>query len=153
MAKRHHYKTGYKEDGPTIIETVLVGFFKALWWLATLPFHKGKKRGGLSADDIQYVVSKRQEIEKMCQSDSIYELRHAVIEADKLFDFVLKKKGYTGETFADRLRNAEKYMDSAIYQSIWDAHKVRNTVAHSQEEISAPHIKSAINRLLNGIKY
>jgi hypothetical protein len=137
----------------TLLEVILVGFFKALWWLITLPFHKGKKRGGLSSYDKEHILSKRQEIEKMAQSDSIYELRHAVIEADKLVDFVLKKKGYLGETFADRLCNAEKYLDHATYQNLWDAHKIRNAVAHSQEDISAPQIKSAINKLINGVRY
>jgi len=147
------YKKKSNKDQRTLLEIVLVGFFKGLWWLITLPFHKGKKRGGLSSHDKEHILSKRQEIEKMAQSDSIYELRHAVIEADKLVDFILKKKGYFGETFADRLRNAEKYLDHATYQNLWDAHKVRNAVAHSQEDISAPQIKSAINKLINGVKY
>lgn len=146
-------KKNIKYGDRTLLEIILAGFFKGLWWLITLPFHKGKKRGGLSLEDKQHILSKRIEIEKMAQSDSIYELRHAVIEADKLVDFVLKKKGYSGETFADRLRNAEKYIDHATYQKLWDAHKIRNAVAHSQENISAPQIRSAINRLLNGIWY
>jgi len=153
MASHSYHKKSYKNDGATIIETVFVGLLKAIWWLVTLPFKKGKKgRAKISNTDIEQVRIKKREISNILQSENVYELKHALMEADKLFDHMLKLKGYSGETFADRLRSAEPYMDANSYQSIWEGHKIRNAVAHSQDDISIPYIKSAINKLLDQIR-
>lgn len=53
--------------------------------------------------------------------------KHALLEADKLLDFVLKKKGYQG-TVADKLRKAEKAFSHKDH--VWEAHKLRNRAAH-----------------------
>lgn len=84
----------------------------------------------------------------MLESDNIYELKHAVIEADKLVDFCLKAKGYAGETFADRLRSAEKYMDKNSYQAIWYGHKVRNQIAHEDGKIDRDSLVQATKMLM-----
>lgn len=143
----NYYKN--KKAQPTFLELLLVGIGKGLWWLITLPFHKGQKRSrGISSADRQYIIQKRHEIEGMSDSENIYELKHAVIEADKLVDYVMKTKGYGGETFADRLRNAESYMDQATYQRLWDAHKIRNQIAHQDDHIEVHVLKSSIKTLL-----
>lgn len=138
------HKKNNRKDQRTALEVIFVGVFKALWWLVTLPFKKGKKSAGISNADKQYIAGKRREIEKMTQSDNIYELKHAVIEADKLVDHILQLKGYAGETFADRLRSAEKYMDHTIYQNLWEAHKIRNQVAHDTTEIGVSELKRSV---------
>jgi len=148
MSNYSKQKMHKNQNQRTVLEIILVGFFKGLWWLINLPFKKEKKRSGLSVADKQYVISKRNEIEKMAQSDNMYELKHAVIEADKLVDFILKKKGYYGETFADRLRSAEPYIDHETYQGLWDAHKVRNQIAHDNLDISTQTLRKSVNLLL-----
>lgn len=145
-----HYK---KNQGPTVLETIIVGVFKALWFLISLPFRKRGKKRGISGQNQAEIISKRQEIETLLLSENKYELRHAVMEADKLVDYVLKLKGYQGETFADRLRNAESYIEKNTYQSIWEGHKVRNTMAHEHDaEIATAELKVATNNLLKYIK-
>lgn len=145
-----HYK---KNQGPTILEVIIIGIAKALWFLVSLPFRKKRKRGKLSAEDRSEIILRRQEIEAMLQSDNEFELRHAVMEADKLVDHVLKIKGYSGDTFADRLRNAQSHIDRATYQSIWEGHKVRNQLAHEHNiKISPDDLKRAVNCLLKYIK-
>ena len=134
----------------TMPEVILIGIGKALWWLITLPFHKGRRAGsGISSADKQYIAAKRLEIEGMATSDNIYELRHAVIEADKLVDHLLKLKGYGGESFADRLRSTEAYLDQQSYQRLWDAHKIRNQIAHQDNHIEISTLHFAIKTLLN----
>jgi len=141
-----HYK---KNQGPTLLETIFVGIFKGLWFLISLPFRKRGKKSGLSSRDQAEINSKRQEIEKLVSGDNEYELKHAVMEADKLVDHVLKLKGYTGETFADRLRNAEKYIDHNTYQNIWAGHKTRNTLAHEHDaNISKEELRGSVSKLL-----
>lgn len=135
----------------TALEIIFLGFFRGLWWLITFPFRKHGKKKGLSESDKRYINSKSREIEQMTRSMNMYELRHAVIEADKLVDFVLKAKGYSGETFADRLRSAEKYIDRNQYQSIWDAHKIRNQIAHDDSKIDPELLKKSVKVLLSNI--
>lgn len=55
-------------------------------------------------------------------------LRHAVSEADKLLDYVMKGSGYRGNTMADRLRHAQKKLSDR--NATWEAHKLRNALAH-----------------------
>jgi hypothetical protein len=52
----------------------------------------------------------------------------AVIEADKLLDYVLKQHFFPGETMADRLRSAAFRFPEI--KKVWWAHKVRNLVVH-----------------------
>ncbi len=59
-------------------------------------------------------------------------LRIALIEADNLFDDLLKQMRLPGESMADRL----KYLDSSQISNIdeiWQAHKLRNTIVHNPE--------------------
>jgi len=59
-------------------------------------------------------------------------LRLALIEADNLFDDLLKQMRLPGESMADRL----KYIDSSQVSNIdeiWQAHKLRNQVVHNPE--------------------
>lgn len=57
------------------------------------------------------------------------EWKLAIIEADKLIDDLLIRKGYQGESMAERLslltRREFKSLDL-----LWEAHKVRNRIAH-----------------------
>ncbi len=59
-------------------------------------------------------------------------LRLALIEADNLFDDLLKQMRLPGESMADRL----KYIDSSQIPNIdeiWRAHKLRNNIVHNHE--------------------
>jgi hypothetical protein len=52
--------------------------------------------------------------------------RIGIMEADNMLEQVLKEKGYQGETVADMLRTAS----FKTVQLAWDAHGVRNRIAH-----------------------
>ena len=141
-----------KKNQQTALEVVVLGIGRGLWWLVSLPFRKKGQRAGLSVEDRNHIIRKRQEIESLLKSDSIIELKHAVLEADKLVDFVLRKKGYKGETFADRLRSAEKYIDHGTYQNLWDGHKIRNQIAHDETNINPQILISATKKLLSYVR-
>jgi len=142
------------KNNPTILETIIVGIFKAIWFLLTLPFRGFKRvKKGLGVEERNYITGKRLEIEKMLNSDKQAELCHAVIEADKLVDYTLKTKGYAGETFADRLCSAQNFINPTLYNSIWQGHKVRNQIAHEQElRIMNNELRDAAGKLLNYLK-
>lgn len=56
--------------------------------------------------------------------------RQAIIEADIMLDDLLSQLGYPGESVGEKL----KMVDPGRFRSIqyaWDAHKIRNEIAHS----------------------
>lgn len=71
----------------------------------------------------------------------------AVIDADKLLDEALKKKGYKGKSMGERLVAAQR--DLSNNDGVWFAHKLRNRLVHE------PHVrlrKNEAKTALAGIK-
>ena len=60
-------------------------------------------------------------------SDSDYKI--AIIEADNIFDDLLKKMGYQGNDMGERLKQITKNQLANI-DDLWQAHKIRNRIAH-----------------------
>ena len=52
----------------------------------------------------------------------------AVIEADKLLDCALKKRGFKGKTMGERLVSAQRQLTDN--DAVWQAHKLRNRLVH-----------------------
>lgn len=62
-------------------------------------------------------------------SESPAEWKLGILEADNMLDEILAALGYQGESLGEKL----KAMDAsgfASYQDAWEAHKVRNQIAH-----------------------
>jgi hypothetical protein len=58
-------------------------------------------------------------------------LKSSINEADKLFDHVMKQLGFSGDTMGDRLKHGRnRFSDYSVYDAIWRAHKLRNSLAH-----------------------
>jgi hypothetical protein len=53
----------------------------------------------------------------------------AIIEADIILGEILDKMGYRGEGIGEKLKRVEK-SDFRTLDSAWEAHKVRNAIAH-----------------------
>ena len=129
-----------------------MGIGRGLWWLVTLPFSKRKRSKGLNNIDRNYIMKKRSEIEVLLKSGNIHETKQAVMEADKLVDFVFRKFGYAGESFADRLRSAELSIDKNTYEKLWQGHKGRNALAHDSIDIGEQEMISAVRKLLSYVR-
>jgi len=76
------------------------------------------------------VKSKWQEIISKIETETEKDLQMAIIEADSLLDLVLKRKGYPGENLKERL-NALKQENLLNLDEVWQAHKMRNEIAHN----------------------
>lgn len=73
-------------------------------------------------------------------------LKNALMEADKLLDYVMRAQGFTGETMGDRLKHhGDRFSD---LNGVWSAHKLRNQVAHDVHvDIVKPQVTNAIAAL------
>lgn len=64
-------------------------------------------------------------------------LKNALITADKTLDNALRDL-VSGENMGERLRNSETKFDRALYNKIWEAHKIRNNLVH-ESGYEPPH--------------
>jgi len=62
-------------------------------------------------------------------SDNPSDWRLSILEADILLGEVLEKAGYRGESIGEKLKTAER-SDFGTIDQAWEAHKMRNTIAH-----------------------
>lgn len=70
-----------------------------------------------------------QHIESLINGTSASEWREAIIEADIMLDDVLARQGYVGDGVGEKLKAIEP-ADLSSLQDAWEAHKVRNQIAH-----------------------
>jgi len=63
-------------------------------------------------------------------SENPSDWRLAIIEADIMLGELLDAQGYHGDTIGDKLKSIEK-SDFTTLDAAWEAHKVRNRIAHS----------------------
>lgn len=68
-------------------------------------------------------------IQTLAEGESQSGWREAIIEADIMLDEVLAKRGYEGVGVGEKLKSIERSQLGSL-QSAWEAHKVRNQIAH-----------------------
>ncbi|MBU1992722.1 MAG: hypothetical protein ABH856_02535 [Patescibacteria group bacterium] len=105
-----------------MVDLIIYGFVGLALLVAILVFVKSKSKK-LSAKDQQFYIVKWQEILDMSHNNP----RHAILDADKLLDNLLSRKGYSG-TFGEKLKQAGGIFTDI--NAVWSAHKVRNQIAH-----------------------
>lgn len=95
---------------------------------------------GTKAKPEQYEISESmpgtmqlQEINKKLTRESVSDWKIAVIEADKVFDKTLEKKGYVGESVGEKLKEMVPADLPDVYEEVWEAHKIRNKIVHEPD--------------------
>lgn len=68
-------------------------------------------------------------IQELMGSSNPSDWRAAILEADIMLDDMLTRQGYTGEGIGEKLKSVDP-ADFATLQDAWEAHKVRNQIAH-----------------------
>ena len=132
----------------------IAAIFKGLWWLILWPFtNKAQRsRGGLLLDKAM-VQHRWQEIEMLVNQGGPSRLKSAIIEADKLLDYALRGKGYTGENTGERLKVARKSMSASGYDAAWQVHKLRNHFVHEiNAEVLSWEVRKGINNFRHVLK-
>lgn len=72
---------------------------------------------------------KWQKVQAHINSTNPADWRLAILEADIMLDTILDKMGYQGDSIGDKLKGIEK-SDFVSLDAAWEAHKVRNRIAH-----------------------
>ncbi len=107
----------------------------------------------LSPSDLRKIQNEWARIDELVKIGKPSQLRQAVIKADNLVDFALSRLA-SGTTVGERLKNARPYFkDYAVYQGLWEAHKVRNALVH-EADYEPPHYvaKEAIGKFRQGLE-
>lgn len=68
-------------------------------------------------------------VESLTESGTPSDWRQAIIEADIMLDEALAQAGYRGTDLGEKLKSISQ-KDLATLQDAWEAHKVRNQIAH-----------------------
>jgi flagellar basal body-associated protein FliL len=106
-----------------LIVVILLVFIALALLLMAYTFWKLRFASGVNQKDARVFQLRWLEIEDKFAVD----LNHAVLDADKLLDLALTKKGYQG-TVAEKLKKSAKLFSRI--DDVWSAHKLRNRVAH-----------------------
>lgn len=87
-----------------------------------------------------------QNVIKRMSSPNEGDWRLAIIESDIILNEMLGRMGYHGEGIAEKLKQVEK-SDFQTVESAWEAHKIRNEIAHggSDYHLSRRDAERAIN--------
>ena len=99
-------------------------------------FKKVKVRS-IAPQTLQAVQKEWQNIDLLLVGNQPSQLKQALISADKTLDNILRDL-YEGQTMADRLRNAKTNLGKDLYDVVWQAHLMRNTLVH-ESGIETPY--------------
>lgn len=86
----------------------------------------------VSAVPKRRLLKKWEGIQKKLRKGDDASMRLAVIEVDKMFDELVQRMGYHGNTMGERLEKIDASQFSQI-QGIWEAHKLRNSIVHDSD--------------------
>lgn len=95
-------------------------------------------------------------IVKKMNSDNSSDWKMAIVEADKIIDDVMKNIGHAGSDLGERLKSVEP-SDFQNLQNVWDAHKIRNRIAHEANfeitKLDAKEVLDKYKKALQELKY
>ncbi len=137
----YHRKKKSAQSGPDPLYAFFDALFRALWWIASLPF-KGKGQNQRLVKAKVEISQHWQEVERLLSTG---QEKQAILTADTLLDHSLQVLGYSGNSLGERLKSAQKYLSQEVLDTAWRAHKIRNQIAHElQYTISAPAAAHAV---------
>lgn len=92
-----------------------------------------------------YVNPKWAKVLEHVNSEHPSDWKLAILEADIMLNDMLDKMGYHGSTMSDKLKSIEP-SDFDSLQDAWEAHKIRNSIAHegSDYEVNKPEAERVV---------
>ncbi|MFA6422955.1 MAG: hypothetical protein WCW17_00710 [Patescibacteria group bacterium] len=124
-----------RNNNQTALGSFFVLIFQAIGLLFKFIFSEKKGKSGktVSSIDKGMIRSKWEGLEHMVKLGGESNHKTAIIEADKILDHILKSMVSNAETMGERLKMARNYFSSEGYNAAWEAHKVRNRLAHESD--------------------
>lgn len=110
--------------------------------------------GRLTLADTQFAEETWRKIEEQVTIGKPSNLKNAVLDADKLVDFALKKMYPSLTTMGERLKEVKpKFVGNyQLYDDLWFAHKVRNELVHNINfELPSVEVKSILEKFKNAL--
>lgn len=86
-------------------------------------------RKPVAAEDVPRIQLRWNRLQEQAHSDNEQNWRLAILEADIMLNELLDTKGYKGDTMADKMKQVDR-ADFNTIDSAWEAHRVRNRIAH-----------------------
>jgi hypothetical protein len=121
-----------------ILIFIFLGGLGMLIWLSYKT-----SRSTLTNDDYSFIDAEWQKIIRLINDGSEITLHRAIIEADKLTDFVMRRQRVLGSTFKERFDRIKTRLSDA--SGAWKAHQLRNRLVHeSNFDVSPNEIKQAL---------
>ena len=120
-----------KKNQATSEQAVVEAILRGLWSVIKFPFtlKKGAKSSGRINPAVAIQLAQHWDgIGQYLHNPATYSV--AVTEGDKLLDAAFQAASFSGNNMGERLQTARPVFESALYQRIWDAHKMRNMIAH-----------------------
>lgn len=119
---------------------LLITFILALYVFAKSVFTKK-----LNSADMAYVQGHWADIMNNVEDESL----KAMVDADKLLDYVLTRHGFHGSLGEKLKAAAHKFSD---LNGIWNAHKLRNRLVHEFEEVEKEEVERALKQFKKALK-
>lgn len=102
-----------------------------LWLMHQLKAEDARKSKVTAvAEDLPSMQSQKwRQVLSHVNSQNPAEWRLSILEADVILDDMMQSLGFHGETLGERLKNTPK-ADFKTIDTAWEAHKIRNAIAH-----------------------
>ncbi len=129
-----------------ILITVMLVFVGMTFVLLGFVMWKTFGKEDFSKSDSKFFLEQWRKILGRAMTDP----KHAILDADKLLDLVLKKKGYRG-SLGEKLKKSGKLFSDL--NGVWSAHKVRNKIAHELNfEVSEKESKRVLSQFARALR-
>lgn len=121
----------------TALSVIVCLAFLAIFIHATIRFHQVRRMEEQeyatihpAEAEVRRDHSRWAHVRELVESPHESDWRQAIIEADIMLDDLLSQLGYPGDTVGEKLKSVDPSRFQTL-QYAWDAHKVRNEIAHS----------------------
>lgn len=82
-----------------------------------------------------------EQVQSLVESDNTSDWRQAIMEADIMLEDMLTAMSYEGEGVGEKLKQANKNSFTTLDKA-WEAHKIRNAIAHEGASFRIDHRKA-----------
>lgn len=132
MSAPHHHNKRHSKASSTPEQAIVEGMLKGVWQVVQALFSAlGGKKGspkGFAKEQLVQLSQHWEQVEMYALQESTWAM--AVSEGDKIVDAALRIRGIPGESMGERLKAASGHFPADMYQDLWNAHKLRNAIAH-----------------------